>query len=202
MRVDNCIQFFSYDGGKMGKIDFGQLFAAYWRPVVLETLVADQAASPRALATASDGPAKGETRAAYRPPGATDTGNFAAVVRGELTADHLPEDKRRELLGGRVRSLVRPGQSGKPSKWDDVAEVARAPPKLSPCPETDWFYKDPHGAEHGPYTKKMMHAWNKAGYFSADLELKVGKQRSFIKLKDLFLTEGPFEVQMVWPWKD
>ena len=204
MRVDNCIQLFNYDGGKLAKLDFKQLFAAYWRPVLAETLIADKAASPRALATASDGPAKAESRAAYRPPGAQDSsdGTFAAVVRGDLTVDHLSEDKRREVLSGRGRGLVKQSTGSKPSKWDDVTEVARQVPKSVPCPETDWYYKDPNGIEHGPYTKKMMFAWNKAGYFTGELELAVGKGKTYTKLKDLFPTEAPFDAQMMWPWKD
>ena len=206
MRVDNCIQLFNYDGSKIAKIDFKQLFAAHWRPAPHETLVADKAASPRALATASDGPAKVENRTAYRPPGASDAsdGTFAAVVRGELTVDHLSEDKRRELLGGRVRGAAKVASGAKPSKWDEVTQVARQAPKCVSCPETDWYYKDPNGVEHGPYTKKMMFAWNKAGYFTSELELAVGKGKAYTKLKDLFPSgsDVPFEAQMVWPWKD
>jgi len=206
MRVDNCIQFFGYDGSKFGKLEFPQLFAAAWRPVLAET--PEQAASPRALAQASDGPVKPPVKAAYRPPGAQEAGDdkFAAVVRGDLAVDQLPEDKRREILGGRGRNAAKAAQAPKPSKWDDVTHVARAPPKVQEtersCPETDWFYRDPEGLVHGPYTKKMMQAWSSGGYFSPDLELKVGKDRTFAKLKDLFPSDKAFDSQINWPWKD
>lgn len=75
------------------------------------------------------------------------------------------------------------------------------PPKgpiTIPCPEKDWFYRDPKGEVHGPYSKTVMHNWSKAGYFKPELPMRAGTVLPFVKMTDLF--PGPaFETSMVVP---
>jgi PERQ amino acid-rich with GYF domain-containing protein len=50
------------------------------------------------------------------------------------------------------------------------------PPTLSsvslpvlPSEETQWYYKDPQGNEHGPFTSQQMNEWFKHDFFGVDL---------------------------------
>jgi hypothetical protein len=69
-----------------------------------------------------------------------------------------------------------------------------------PCPEKDWFYRDPKGEVHGPYTKSVMNSWNKAGYFKPNLPIRAGTVLPFVELATLF-PEGlaAFDQSMIIP---
>lgn len=73
-------------------------------------------------------------------------------------------------------------------------------PIKMPCPEKDWYYRDPKGEVHGPYTKSVMNSWNKAGYFKPTLPIRAGGVLPFVELAALF-PEGlpPFDLSMVVP---
>ena len=55
-----------------------------------------------------------------------------------------------------------------------------------PCPEKEWYYRDPNGEVHGPYTKTVMANWNRGGYFKADLPIRAGSVLPFVPLTALF----------------
>jgi hypothetical protein len=75
-----------------------------------------------------------------------------------------------------------------------------------PCPEKEWYYIDPSGQVHGPFTKTMMASWNKGGYFKPELPIRAGVVLPFVPLVSLFPPEvvgersaGAFESVMVVP---
>ena len=169
----------------------------------------DPPSSPRALVAATPLPQKTEVRQAYRPPGAASSA-FAAVVRGDLGVDHLTDQQRKELLAGRkprpigkvldaTLAVVPETALAVASSTEAVVpvpilpsapQVSPPPPPASPPPPLppNWYYKDPSGALQGPFPRKMMVAWNKAGYFTPDLLISSNGQ-DFCPLASAFVGE-------------
>jgi hypothetical protein len=62
--------------------------------------------------------------------------------------------------------------------------------KILSAEETLWYYKDPRGNEHGPFSSQQMNEWFKHDFFGIDLSLKRGKDGVWVYLGELFLLEG------------
>lgn len=75
----------------------------------------------------------------------------------------------------------------------------RAPPIKIPCPDKDWYYRDPMGEIHGPYARPTMHTWYKGGYLKPDLPMRIGTDMPFVSLATLFPTNDAFESTLVLP---
>lgn len=180
MRVDNAISLFRYTGEAICSLPFPELYSAKWRPMPAADFP-DVPASPRAFDLASKEPEV--VKKAYRPPGRD------GVVRE-----------------GTVRE-VRVEASPSPPPKVEVAPPPPPPPPVPagpvkmPCPEKDWFYRDPQQVVHGPYTKSVMNSWNKAGYFKTDLPIRAGSVLPFVELTALFPPGQalPFEQIMIIP---
>ena len=192
MRVDNNITFFRYTGEKVTSLSFPELYSAKWRPMP-HAEFPDLPASPRAftLKTTETEPVK----KAYRPPS---------------RSNEEGSNSKRESSSEPRPTVVPPPPPPPPTAAPVVAAppppppppppMAPKPPVRMPCPEKDWFYKDPQGVVHGPYTKSVMNSWNKAGYFKPILPIRAGSVLPFVELSSLF-PEGlsAFDQFMVVP---
>jgi translation initiation factor 2A len=173
MRVDNNITFFRYTGEKVSSLEFPELYSAKWRPMPHANFP-DLPACPRALSLKQTEPEP--VKKAYRPPSRNsaeeDNGSRVTPKRGQAPVVAAP-----------------PPPPAPPA----------APIKM-PCPEKDWFYRDPKGEVHGPYTKSVMNSWNKAGYFKPNLPIRAGTVLPFVELATLF-PEGlaAFDQSMIIP---
>ena len=173
MRVDNCITLFTYFGSQICKLEFPELYAAKWQP---NAKFKNLPPSPRALVTA---PVVVEKKA-YRPPSGVQK---VVQVDTRVTPQSVPPQV--------VPHVV-------PQVVSQAPHVERSAPVAMPCPEKDWYYKDPTGETHGPYTKAVMISWNTAGYFRRELPVRAGTVLPFVPLCTLFPI-SPFETAMTIP---
>ena len=171
MRVDNHIELFKFNGEKIGRLNFPELYAAKWRPMP-NAKFADTPASlksfvvnePEVVKKAYKAPS-GASRSSTPPPPEVQ-------VSPKIQAPPPPPP---------------PAPTGRPVKM--------------PCPEREWFYTDPAGNLQGPFTRQMMLNWFKGGYLKADLPVRAGSVLPFVPLTDLFPLESTqaFESSMVVP---
>jgi len=200
MRVDNNITLFRYSGEKICKLEFAELYSAKWRPMPKEKFD-DTPASPRAFTAAKKEPEV--VKKAYRPPSGLSGGGTGLTT--QRTASARPPPARPD------------GPSPPPPPPPQVAAPSPPPPPpppppphvaapvKMPCPDKEWYYTDPNGQVHGPYTKAMMSSWNKGGYFKSDLPIRAGVLLPFVPLSSLFPPEvvcdqnGAFDNVMVVP---
>ena len=183
MRVDNSITLFKYTGEKICKLDFTELYSAKWRPMPKADFP-DIPASPRAFDLASKEPAV--LKKAYKPPSRIGSNPPASEDGGSSSRAPTPPP---------------PVVAPLPPPPPPPPKSPQRPVKM-PCPEKEWYYRDPQNQVHGPYTKSVMNSWNKAGYFKSDLPIRAGLVLPFVELNKLFPTgvvAGPFEQLMVVP---
>ncbi|EER07320.1 conserved hypothetical protein [Perkinsus marinus ATCC 50983] len=127
MRVDNKIDIYSYNGRLICRHEFNELYSASWKP---SAAFHDVPSSPRALATALDGPSAPAASKAYRAPGKSPQpgsqddsesngghdsmndevsaeeerrrGLFSALLRGEVDLEDLTPEQRAAYGGDRA----------------------------------------------------------------------------------------------------
>lgn len=76
------------------------------------------------------------------------------------------------------------------SEDQDLAQVQFTPPGLPApvvAPPSQWFYKDPKGVVHGPWTAAVMQQWFKEGLLPLDLPVRREEDTEYVLLKDLRL---------------
>lgn len=76
------------------------------------------------------------------------------------------------------------------SKIGVQLEGERAP-KLPPVPvplavEPEWLYRDPQQQIQGPFSQQNMYLWNREGYFSSNLPIKLDHWSDFYSFADIF----------------
>ena len=191
MRVDNSITLFKYTGEKVSRLEFNELYSAKWRPMP-KAEVPDTPASPRAFELASK--QVEVVKKAYRPPSRTGLGDEQPKA---VTTPRVTEEAPKVVTTTTPRDVLPPPPPPPPPVSPPKKQAVKMP-----CPEKEWFYKDPQEVVHGPYTKSVMSSWNKAGYFKEDLPIRAGSVLPFVPLNALFPVEtvgGPFEAAMVVP---
>ncbi|KAF7784446.1 hypothetical protein Agabi119p4_611 [Agaricus bisporus var. burnettii] len=60
-------------------------------------------------------------------------------------------------------------------------------PAPTPTGPTQWYYKDPKGVTHGPWSSALMQAWNRDGLLPCDLPICREGETEYTLLKDLKL---------------
>ncbi|KAF4667583.1 Eukaryotic translation initiation factor 2A [Perkinsus olseni] len=109
MRVDNKIDIYSYNGRLICRHEFDELYFATWKP---STAFHDVPSSPRALATALDGPPAPVASKAYRAPGkspqpdSSETSETSGGREGGNTEVSNEEERRRGLFSALLRGEV------------------------------------------------------------------------------------------------
>nr|XP_019009814.1 uncharacterized protein I206_05374 [Kwoniella pini CBS 10737]OCF48595.1 hypothetical protein I206_05374 [Kwoniella pini CBS 10737] len=99
-------------------------------------------------------------------PSATPVPERDATVLESLIAPAVPH----------VNSLPQEG-SAQPEEKVDLGAI-------------EWFYRDPKGAEQGPFTGTQMHDWYSHSYFEDDLPLRKATESSFRPLAELKVATG------------
>ncbi|EER19547.1 hypothetical protein Pmar_PMAR012528 [Perkinsus marinus ATCC 50983] len=109
MRVDNKIDIYSYTGRLICRHEFDELYSASWKP---STAFHDVPSSPRALATALDGPPAPVASKAYRAPGKSpqpDSHDGSETNGGRYSTNEevsTEEERRRGLFSALLRGEV------------------------------------------------------------------------------------------------
>lgn len=68
-------------------------------------------------------------------------------------------------------------------------ERVTAAPKPSPAPpaaDPEWLYRDPQQQIQGPFSQQNMYLWNREGYFSSDLPIKLTHWSDFYSFAVIF----------------
>lgn len=84
------------------------------------------------------------------------------------------------------RSVYEPGVNGNADV--DLSQVQFTPPGLPvppAAPPSRWYYRDPKGVVHGPWTLSRMHAWYREALLPPDLPVRREEETEFVLLKDL-----------------
>ncbi|KAI9462399.1 hypothetical protein BJY52DRAFT_1256742 [Lactarius psammicola] len=84
------------------------------------------------------------------------------------------------------RSVYEPEVNGNADV--DLSQVQFSPPGLPippAAPPSRWFYRDPKGVVHGPWTLSRMHAWYREALLPPDLPVRREEDTEFVLLKDL-----------------
>ena len=129
---------------------------------------------------------------------------MTSVVFPDTPASPRAFDLGKETEREPVKKAYRPPPSVTPSPEPSPPAPSPPPPQSIkiPCPDKDWYYRDPQSQVHGPYTRSVMNSWNKAGYFKPELPIRAGLVLPFVPLADMFPTDiigPPFEQAMVVP---
>ncbi|KAI0307966.1 hypothetical protein B0F90DRAFT_1807306 [Multifurca ochricompacta] len=70
----------------------------------------------------------------------------------------------------------------------DLSQIQFSPPGLPAppvAPPSRWFYRDPKGVVHGPWSSSRMHAWYREALLPPDLPVRREEDTDFAILKDL-----------------
>ena len=65
-------------------------------------------------------------------------------------------------------------------------QATSAPPPLLRVEPSEWQYTDPQGQVQGPFEQENMRQWHEAGYFNADLPIKMRHWQRFHPFQDVF----------------